>query len=105
MIEEVIKEINEAEVKAQEIIKEANIKDKEMIIEAEAKAAEQRKYSVKSTKQDIKATEQAASKKAELEREKVLQKGREEAASLIKEKEKDVDKMANEVLSLLIEKY
>ena len=30
MIEEVIKEINEAEVKAQEIIKEANIKAKEL---------------------------------------------------------------------------
>ena len=64
MIEDVIKEIKEAEARAQEIIKDANAKAKEMVIDAENKAQEQRKDAVLSSRKDIKATEAEATKKA-----------------------------------------
>ncbi len=105
MIEEVLKDIRDAEQKADEIKKAAEAQSKTIVLEAEIEAEAQKKATVFECRADIKKAVAEAEKKAAERRASIIAEGEKAAADFTKEKQSEVVSKSDEILELLIKKY
>ena len=105
MIDDILKEIRDAEDKADEIIKDANQKGKEIVAKAESDAHNQKRATLKECKEDRKLAVDKANTNALLKREDILKKGKVAADKVVEDKKADVEKASDELVHALLEKY
>lgn len=105
MIEEVLKEIKEAEANAEEARKEAIARGKQIVLDAEAEAERQKKLTAEQCKADMKAAVAAAEEQAAVRRAAILEEGEKSAAALAASKKKQIEKAADELLAAFVKKY
>ena len=105
MIEDVLKEIREAEQRAEQLQKEAYQRGKELVLNAEAEAERQRKDTVRECKEDRKAALQRARVTSGDKAQAAFKKSVEQVANMTEDKSPEIEKAASKVVELLIEKY
>ena len=105
MIEEILKEIADAEVLAEEKRKDAFQKGKGIVLEAEARADRMKREAVEQCKADGKAAIAAAEEQARARRAAILAEGEEAAAALVASKKEQTEKAADEILAAFVGKY
>lgn len=105
MIDEILKDIKDAEAKAEQLQKDAYAKGKEIVFNAELEAEKQKKSTVKECKADVKRAAEEAESAAALKRAAILRDGEKRAAELIAAKKNEVEKEADKVVGMLLSKY
>jgi len=105
MIEDIIKEIKNAESLADDMQKDAYQKAKDIMLSAELKADSLKKDAVKSCKDSQKEEIAKAEKEALENREAILHSGEIAALALKEAKEKLAEEKANEIVDALLNKY
>lgn len=104
MIEEILREIADAEALAEEKRKDAFQKGKGIVLAAEARADRMKREAVEQCKADGKAAIAAAEEQARARRAVVLAEG-EEAAALVASKKEQAEQAAEEILAAFVGKY
>ena len=105
MIDSVLKDVREAENKAEAMQKEAYQHGKEIVLNAEKEADAQKKSTVHECKEDrARAVENARKVAAERTRE-ILADGAKAAAALADEKNSAIEDCADKIVAALCEKY
>ena len=94
MIDDVLKEIREAEAKADEIVQQAEIDDEK-----------QKKATVLQCRDDRRVALDKAEKEAQKKRDEILKKGQKSADELVNEHNLVASEKANELAASLVEKY
>lgn len=105
MIEEVLKDIAEAEERAEEIRRDAVVRCKEKVFAAESAAEALKNDTAAECKAAYKAAIAAAEERAAAERAAIIADGEKRAAELAAEKKGEVAKTADEVLAVFVAKY
>ena len=105
MIDDVLKEVREAETKADELLKRAYQRGKDIVLKAEAEADAQKKATVSECKEDRAKILQSAREQADEKTAAVLKRGAENAEYYIQEKQPAVDACADKVVEILLSKY
>lgn len=105
MIEEVIKEIKDAEAQADELMEKAYDDGKKIVLDAEIKSEAQKKATVSECREDMKKALAEAQKKADIERSGILVEGEKQAEAFKNDKKKLVETVADDVVSALLKKY
>lgn len=105
MIDDILKDIRDAEDKADEIIRDANQKGKDIVAKAESDAGAQKRATLKECKEDRKTATDKATSNALLKREEILKKGKAAADDVVEQKKADVEKASDELVEELLGKY
>ena len=105
MIDDILKDIRDAEDKADEIIRDANQKGKDIVAKAESDAGAQKCATLKECKEDRKTAIDKATSNALLKREEILKKGKAAADDVVEQKKADVEKASDELVKELLGKY
>ena len=105
MIETAIKEIREAELKAEQMQKDAYRQGKQIVLDAEADAEKQKKLTMQECKEQRNAALDEARRKADERSAQILAKGEEEAAKLIEDTQAAADSAAEGVVAALLAAY
>lgn len=105
MIDDILKDIRDAEDKADEIIRDANQKGKDIVAKAESDAGAQKRAMLKECKEDRKTATDKATSNALLKREEILKKGKAAADDVVEQKKADVEKASDELVKELLGKY
>lgn len=105
MIDEVLKDIREAELKAEEMQKDAYQKGKDIVLQAEIDAENQKKETLKECKQDQKKAVAVAEKNAQDRRNAILKKGQKAAEELIENHNSTVEEISDRIVEMLVNKY
>lgn len=105
MIDDILKDIRDAEDKADEIIRDANQKGKDIVAKAESDAGVQKRATLKECKEDRKTATDKATSNALLKREEILKKGKAAADDVVEQKKADVEKASDELVKELLGKY
>ena len=105
MIDDVLKDIREAEEKADEMLKRAYQRGKDIVLRAEAEAEAEKKSTVSECKQDRVKILQDARKQADERTNTILKRGAENAEYFIEEKKPAVEQCADKVVKILLGKY
>lgn len=105
MIDDILKDIRDAEDKADEIIRDANQKGKDIVAKAESDAGAQKRATLKECKEDRKTATDKATSNAFLKREEILKKGKAAADDVVEQKKADVEKASDELVKELLGKY
>ncbi len=105
MIDEVLKDIREAEAKAEQIAQDAYAEGKQIVLQAELDAQKQKKATLLECKDDQRNALAAAEKRANIKREEILKKGQKVADKLIEDKNSDIEEQADKLVEVLIAKY
>lgn len=105
MIDDVLKEIREAEASADEIVQEAQNKAKQIVQQAEIDAEKQKKATVLQCRDDRRVALDKAEKEAQNKREEILKKGQKSADELVNNHNLVASGKANELAASLVEKY
>ena len=105
MIDDVLKEIREAEAKADEIVRDAQNKAKQIAQEAEIAAEKQKKATVAGCRDDRRIALDKAEASAQKRREDILKKGQKSADELAMDHNLAASEKASELCNALVEKY
>ena len=105
MIDDILKDIRDAEDKADEIIRDANQNGKDIVAKAESDAGAQKRATLKECKEDRKTANDKATSNALLKREEILKKGKAAADDVVEQKKADVEKASDELVKELLGKY
>ena len=105
MIDDILKDIREAEDKADEIIRLANQKGKEIVAKAETDAQAQKRATWKECKDDRKKALELANEQARKKREDILKKGQAAADAIVEEKKQAANEQADALVEQLLAKY
>lgn len=105
MIDDVLKDIREAEAEAEQIQQDAYAEGKQIILQAELDAQKQKKATLSECKDDQRAALASAEKRANVKREEILKKGQKAAQKLIEDKNSDIEEQADKLVEVLIAKY
>lgn len=105
MIDDILKDIRDAEDKADEIIRDANQKGKDIVAKSESDAGAQKRATLKECKEDRKTATDKATSNALLKREEILKKGKAAADDVVEQKKADVEKASDELVKELLGKY
>lgn len=105
MIEEILKEIADAEALAEEKRKDAFAKGKGIVLEAEARADKMKREALEQCKVESKAAIAAAEESARARRAAILAEGEEAAAALVGAKQAEAEKVADDILAAFVGKY
>ena len=105
MIDDILKDIRDAEDKADEIIRDANQKGKDIVAKAESDAGAQKRATLKECKEDRKTATDKATANALLKREEILKKGKAAADDVVEQKKADIEKASDELVKELLGKY
>lgn len=105
MIDDILKDIREAEDKADEIIRLANQKGKEIVAKAETDAQAQKRATLKECKDDRKKALDLANEQARKKREDILKKGQAAADAIVEEKKQAANEQADALTQQLLAKY
>ena len=105
MIDDVLKEIREAEAQADEIVSEAQNKAKQIVQQAEIDAEKQKKATVLQCRDDRRVALDKAEASAQKRREDILKKGQKSADELVANHNLAASEKADELSRLLVEKY
>ena len=105
MIDDILKDIREAEDKADEIIRLANQKGKEIVAKAETDAQAQKRATLKESKDDRKKALDIANEQARKKREDILKKGQAAADAIVEEKKQAANEQADALVEQLLAKY
>ena len=105
MIDTVLKEVREAEEKAELMQKQAYQRGKEIVLNAEAEAEAQKKATVKECKEERANVLQEARRRAADRTRNILDKGAEDANHLADEKNSAVEDCADKIVEILLNKY
>lgn len=105
MIDTVLKEVREAEEKAELMQKQAYQRGKDIVLKAEAEAEAQKKSTVKECKEERISVLAEARKRAAERAQSILDKGAEDANFLADEKNSAVEDSADKVVEILLKKY
>lgn len=105
MIDDVLKEIREAEAKADEIVRDAQNKAKQIAQEAEIAAEKQKKATVAGCRDDRRIALDKAEASAQKRREDIFKKGQKSADELVANHNLAASEKADELSRLLVEKY
>ena len=105
MLENVLRDIHEAESKAEAMQKEAYQKGKEIVLNAEAEAEAQKKSTVQECKADrakaLRDSHRLAAERTQV----ILKNGENEANAFADSKNSAIEDCANEIVAILFEKY
>ena len=105
MIDDVLKDVREAEVKADELLKRAYQRGKEIVLKAEADAEAEKKATVSECKEDRAKILENARRQADERTSAILKRGAENAEYYIQEKQPVVEQCADKVVKVLLSKY
>ncbi|MDE6060222.1 MAG: hypothetical protein K2G31_01965 [Clostridia bacterium] len=105
MIETAIKEIKEAELKAEQMQKDAYQRGKEIVLEAEAEAERQKRQTVQACKVDRDNALNEARRKASEKSQAIIKEGEAQAQALVDEKKAVADAAAGKIVDMLLAKY
>lgn len=105
MIDSVLKDVRDAEEKAEIMQKQAYQHGKEIVLKAEAEAEAQKKSAVKECKEERAHILQEARKRAEERTQAILADGEKRAEEMAGEKNSAVEDCADRVVDILIQKY
>ncbi|MEG2540201.1 MAG: hypothetical protein RSB59_00265 [Clostridia bacterium] len=105
MIDEVLKDIKDAEEKADLLQKEAYAKGEKIVLAAEFEAEKQKKSMVHDCKADFRLAAVNAEKKTALVRATILSDGEKAADLLISQKADEIEKSADKILKAFVGKY
>ena len=105
MIETAIKEIKEAELKAEQMQKDAYQRGKEIVLEAEAEAERQKKQTAQACKADRENALNEARRKANEKSQAIIKDGEAQAQALVDEKKAVADAAASRIVDMLLAKY
>lgn len=105
MIDDVLKEIREAEAQADEIVQEAQKKAKQIVQEAEIDAEKQKKATVLQCRDDRRVALDKAEANAQKKRAEILQKGQKSADELAMNHNLAASEKASEFSGALVAKY
>ena len=105
MIDDVLKEIREAEAKADEIVRDAQNKAKQIVQEAEIAAEKQKKATVAGCRDDRRIALDKAEASAQKRREDILKKGQKSADELVANHNLAASEKADKLSRLFVEKY
>lgn len=105
MIDDVLKDIREAEAKAEQMQQDAYADGKQIILQAELDAQKQKKATLRECKDDQKNAIAAAQQRADVKRGEILKKGQIGADKLIEDKNSDIEEQANKLVEVLLAKY
>ncbi len=105
MIETAIKEIREAELRAEQMQKDAYRQGKQIVLDAESDAEKQKKLTMQECKEQRKTALDEARRVADEKYAQILAKGEEDASKLIEEKQSAADGAAEGVVAALLAKY
>lgn len=105
MIDDVLKDIREAESKADEMQQEAFDKGKQIVLQAERDAQKQKKATLSECKDDQRKALAAAESRAEDKRNEILEKGQKAAEQLIEDKNSEISEQADRLVEILLAKY
>ena len=105
MIDSVLKDVREAEQKAERLQKDAYQRGKDIVLKAEADAEAKKKATERECKEERKAA-LANARNASLDRAQVIfKKGTQKAADLTAKKTPAAEDAANKVVAMLLDKY
>ncbi len=105
MIDDVLKEIREAEASADEIVQEAQNEAKRIVQQAEIDAEKQKKATVLQCRDDRRVALDKAETAAQKKRAEILKKGQKTADELVNNHNLVANEKANELAASLVEKY
>ncbi len=105
MIEDVLKDIREAEKLADDLEKQAYQDGKNAVLSAEAEAQRQLALTKESVKADRKKALKDANDLAAERRKVILKKGEEAASELAEQKNSVIEETADKLVEILLEKY
>lgn len=105
MIETVLKEVRDAENKAEQMQKDAYQRGKELVLNAEVEAETQRKSTVRECKEERTAALDEARRNAERKSQAYIKKGADSAAAMEIDRRAEVEACANKVAAMFIAKY
>jgi len=105
MIESVLKEVKEAEKRADELQKEAYKRGKELVLEAEAEAERQKKLTVSGCKAARQKALQEDRRIADERSQTFIKKGAESADAFVDDKNSAATDAADRVVEALLAKY
>lgn len=105
MIDSVLKDVRDAEEKAEIMQKQAYQHGKEIVLKAEAEAEAQKKSAVKECKEERAHILQEARRRAEERTQAILADGGKRAEEMAGEKNSAVEDCADRVVDILIQKY
>ena len=105
MIDDVLKDIREAEEKSEALLKRAYQRGKEIVLKAEAKAEAEKKSTVSECKEDRAKILQHAREQADERTATILKRGAENAEYYVEEKQPAVEQCAGKVVEILLDKY
>lgn len=105
MIDDVLKDIREAEAQAEDMQQEAYQEAKRIVLEAEIEAQKQKRLTFAECKDTQKGEIALAEQKALEKREEILKKGAKDAEKLAQSKQKDIDEQADKLVEVLLASY
>lgn len=105
MIDDVLKDVREAEQKAEQLQKDAYARGKEIVLKAEAEAESHKKSTVKECKEERSDALKRARLLADERTREILAEGEKLAEELANEKAAAVDTCADKVANILFSKY
>ena len=105
MIDDVLKDVREAEEKAEQMQKHAYQRGKDVVLKAEAEAEAQKRATVSECKVDRAKILQSTRERAAEKTQTILKRGAENADYFIEEKKSAVEECADKVVEILLSKY
>lgn len=105
MIESVLKDVREAESRAEQLQKDAYQRGKEIVLKAEAEAEAQKKATVKECKADRQRELADARAAADDKAQSIIRRGAEEAEAFEEARNSSVEDFADRIVAMLFEKY